>query len=112
MAALSVSSRVEQGHAVAEIVGDFDIFTAAKCRKVLADLIDAGYVDLVVDLDRLDFLDSSGLGVLVGVLRKARAHGGSVRLVCVRPNMLTLFRTTGLGKVFDIYPARGAVQQA
>jgi anti-sigma B factor antagonist len=112
MAALSVSSRVEQGHAVAEIAGDFDIFTAAQCRRALADLIDAGYVDLVVDLDRLDFLDSSGLGVLVGVLRKARAHGGTVRLVCVRPNMLNLFRTTGLGKVFDIYPARSAVQQA
>jgi len=111
MAALSVSSRVEQGHAVTELVGDFDIFTAAECRKALADLIDAGYVDLVVDLDQLDFLDSSGLGVLVGVLRKARSHGGSVRLVCVRPNMLRLFRTTGLGKVFDIYPARGAVQQ-
>jgi anti-sigma B factor antagonist len=111
MSALSVSSRVEQGHAVAEIVGDFDIVTAARCRKAMVDLIDAGYVDLVVDLDRLDFLDSSGLGVLVGVLRKARSHGGSVRLVCVRPNMLRLFRTTGLGKVFDIYPARGAVQQ-
>jgi anti-sigma B factor antagonist len=112
MVALSVSSRVEKGHAVAELVGDFDIFTAAKCRKALADLIDAGYVHLVVDLERLDFLDSSGLGVLVGMLRKARSHGGSLRLVCVRPNMLRLFGTTGLGNVFAIYPARGAIQQA
>ncbi|HWL96222.1 MAG TPA: STAS domain-containing protein [Nocardioidaceae bacterium] len=112
MVALSVSSRVEKGHAVAELVGDVDIFTAAKCRKALADLIDAGHVHLVVDLERLDFLDSSGLGVLVGMLRKARSHGGSLRLVCVRPNMLRLFGTTGLGNVFAIYPARGVVQQA
>ena len=57
----------------------------------------------VVDLEAVEFLDSTGLGVLVGGLKRVRAHEGSLRLVCTQERILKIFRITGLTKVFPIH---------
>ena len=54
-------------------------------------------------MDKVGFLDSTGLGVLVGGLRRVRAHDGSLDLVCTREPILKIFRITGLTEVFGIY---------
>jgi anti-sigma B factor antagonist len=54
-------------------------------------------------MERVDFLDSTGLGVLVGGLKRVRAHDGSLRLVCTQERILKIFRITGLTKVFPIH---------
>ena len=54
-------------------------------------------------MDKVEFLDSTGLGVLVGGLRRVRAHDGSLDLVCTRERILKIFRITGLTKVFGIH---------
>jgi anti-sigma B factor antagonist len=51
----------------------------------------------------VEFLDSTGLGVLVGGLKKVRAHDGSLQLVCSQERLLKIFRITGLAKVFVIH---------
>ena len=51
-------------------------------------------------MEKVDFLDSTGLGVLVGGLKKVRAHDGSMRLICTQERLLKIFRITGLAKVF------------
>ena len=61
-------------------------------------------VVLVIDMSEVEFLDSTGLGVLVGGLKKVRAHDGSLQLVCNQDRLLKIFRITGLTKVFDIHP--------
>jgi len=58
---------------------------------------------VIVDLGGVAFIDSSGLGVLVSALRRARERDGSVRIVCTRDNVLKIFRITGLDKVFPIF---------
>ncbi len=58
---------------------------------------------MIVNLEGVDFLDSTGLGVLVGALKRVRAHEGSLRLVCTQERLLKIFRITGLAKVFPIY---------
>jgi anti-sigma B factor antagonist len=58
---------------------------------------------IVVNLEKVGFLDSTGLGVLVGGLKRVRAHDGSLDLVCTREQILKIFRITGLTKVFGIY---------
>ncbi|MDO8986896.1 MAG: STAS domain-containing protein, partial [Coriobacteriia bacterium] len=57
----------------------------------------------LVDLEQVGFIDSSGLGVLVGGLRRAKENSGAIRLVCSRENILKIFRITGLDKVFPIF---------
>ena len=59
--------------------------------------------NIIVDLQGVGFIDSSGLGVLVGALRRAKERSGSIRLVCDRDNVLKIFRITGLDKVFPIF---------
>ncbi len=54
-------------------------------------------------MDKVGFLDSTGLGVLVGGLKRVRAHDGSLDLVCAQQRILRIFRITGLTQVFGIY---------
>jgi len=58
---------------------------------------------MVVDMEKVEFLDSTALGVLVGGLKRVRAHEGSMELVCTSERLLKIFRITGLTKVFAIH---------
>ena len=68
--------------------------------------------DLVIDMEAVEFLDSTGLGVLVGGLKKVRAHDGSLQLVCTQDRLLKIFRITGLAKVFVIHDSAEAALAA
>ncbi len=83
--------------------GEIDIYTAPRLRELLIDLAGKGSCQLIVDLDKVGFLDSTGLGVLVGGLKRVRPHDGSLDLVCTQEQILRIFRITELTKVFGIY---------
>jgi len=100
---LTVDSRQEGARTVVTVHGEIDVYTAPSLRERLNELVAAGHYDLVVDMEGVDFLDSTGLGVLVGGLKRARAHDGTLRLVCAQEKILKVFRITGLTKVFPIH---------
>lgn len=100
---LSVSSRTHAGRGVVSVVGEVDVYTAPRLRERIADMISSGQHHLVVDLSGVDFLDSTGLGVLVGGLNRIRGHHGSLVLVCGQERILKVFRITGLTGVFPIH---------
>ena len=104
---LSLSTRTEgeppNQRTVLEVGGEIDVYTAPRLREQLVDLVAEGSYHIVVDMERVDFLDSTGLGVLVGGLKRVRAHEGSLRLVCTQERILKIFRITGLTKVFPIH---------
>jgi anti-sigma B factor antagonist len=91
------------GKTVVEVSGEIDVYTAPRLRETLVSLVDAGNYRLIVDMERVEFLDSTGLGVLVGGLKRVRAHDGGIDLVCTQGRILRIFRITGLSKVFNIY---------
>ena len=62
-----------------------------------------GHYQLVANLGKVGFLDSTGFGVLVGGLKRVRAHDGSLDLICTQQRILKIFRITGLAEVFGIY---------
>ena len=100
---LDLNVRKEADHAVLKVAGEIDVYTAPKLREKLIELVNEGSYDLVVDLENVDFLDSTGLGVLVGGLKRVRNHYGSLKLVCTQDKILKIFRITGLTKVFPIH---------
>jgi anti-sigma B factor antagonist len=100
---LSLTTRDEGDRTVVAVGGEIDVYTAPKLREQLVDLVNAGRYHLVVDMEGVEFLDSTGLGVLVGGLKRVRAHDGSLRLVCTQERILKIFRITGLTKVFPIH---------
>ena len=100
---LSVTSRERGDLTIVEVSGEVDVYTAAILREKLADLIDADHTDLVVDLTGVGFLDSTGLGVLVGALKKIRGFGGRLQLVIDQEKVMKVFRITALTQVFTIH---------
>ena len=101
---LSLSTRSQREHTVLEVGGEIDVYTAPQLRERLIELVEGGQQHIVVDMEQVEFLDSTGLGVLVGGLKRVRAQDGSLRLVCGQERILKIFRITGLEKVFSIYP--------
>ena len=79
------------------------MYTAPRLRELLIDLVGKGSYQLVVNLGKVGFLDSAGLGVLVGGLKRVRAHDGSLDLVCTQQRILKTLKITGLTQVFGIY---------
>ena len=94
---LSVTVRRERGAVIAEVTGDIDMSTVAGLRERLFGLADSGQ-PLIVDLNRITFIDSAGLGVLVGTARRANVHGGSLHAVCSRPQTRKLLWLTGVDR--------------
>jgi anti-sigma B factor antagonist len=88
---------------IVDVEGEIDVYTAPRLRELLIDLVNNGHYQLVVNMEKVEFLDSTGLGVLVGGLKRVRAHDGSLDLVCTQERILKIFRITGLTKVFGIH---------
>jgi len=100
---LKLGHYARDGIEVIDVQGEIDIYTAPRLRELLINLVSEGNYQLVVNLDKVGFLDSTGLGVLVGGLRRVRAHDGSLELVCTQQPILKIFRITGLTEVFGVY---------
>ena len=100
---LKLGHYAQGGIEVIDVQGEIDMYTAPRLRELLIDLVSKGSYQLVVNLDKVGFLDSTGLGVLVGGLRRVRVHDGSLDLVCTQQRILKIFRITGLTEVFGIY---------
>jgi anti-sigma B factor antagonist len=85
--------------------GEIDVYTAPRLRQAIIDLVDGGANRIVVDMAKVDFLDSTGLGVLVGGLKRVRLQDGSLAIVATQDKILKIFDITGLNKVFAIHPS-------
>jgi len=88
--------------AVLRVAGEVDLYTAPALRARIRELAAGGAVHLIADLGQVDFLDSTGLGVLVGGLKRLREDGGSLALVITTPRILRVFQITGLTKAFAV----------
>ena len=83
--------------------GDLDVATSPTLRAALVDAASGGKPHIVVDLSQLEFLDSTGLGALIGAEKHAKEKGGEIRLVAHEGQILRLLRITGLLEVFRVY---------
>jgi anti-sigma B factor antagonist len=100
---LTLATNEVDGATIIAVGGEIDVYTAPKLRDKITELVAGGVYDIIVDMEAVEFLDSTGLGVLVGGLKKVRAHDGSLELVCTQDRLLKIFRITGLAKVFVIH---------
>ena len=97
---------------VCHVAGEVDVFTAPQLREALVGAIEEDSHDVVVDLQGVDFLDSTGLGVLVAGLKRVRQYGGDLSLVCTREHILKILDITGLVKVLKVHDSVEAATAA
>jgi anti-sigma B factor antagonist len=101
---LSLSENTIDSQVIVEVRGEVDVHSAPQLRDRLTQVIDGGNKSVVVDLTRLAFIDSTGLGALVAALNHAKSTDAALRVVCSSERLLKLFRITGLHEVFSIFP--------
>jgi len=98
-------------HVVA-VAGEIDLFTAPDLKQRLASLIEAGRRQLVLDLSETTFLDSTGLGVLIGAVKRLRSRDGELVIVNVDETIAKTFEITGLDQIFTIRSSRPEALEA
>lgn len=101
---LRVETRTpREGTAIIALSGEVDVYTSPRVKQEIVDLLNGGTTRLLVDLSGVEYLDSTGLGVLIGGLKRAREREGDLKLLCDNPRILRIFEITGLTKIFDIH---------
>lgn len=103
--ALSVDIKSEHNGAaiIYRLHGSLDLATAPSLRAALIEAANEGKHEIIVDLTELEFLDSTGLGALIGAHRRALENGGRVRLIVRDGPIQRLLNITGLMRIFAVY---------
>jgi anti-sigma B factor antagonist len=91
---------------VVAVRGEIHVSTAPEFSRLLNEVIGAGTTQVVLDLAEVDFIDSTGLSVLLNGLRRVTRRGGRMAIVCTNPTVLRLFVITRLDSTFEIVPTR------
>lgn len=87
-------------HTICRPTGELDAYNVAHFRDALTGLADA--TRLLIDLSDVPFMDSAGLGALIGGIRKVREGGGEVAVACSRPTLTRLLHTTGFDRIVPV----------
>ena len=85
-----------------KLSGEVDIYTSQGLKEKLYEVVESNKADLVIDCTDLNYIDSSGLGILIGTLKKAKSYGRNVYLNNMKDNIRKLFSITGLDKLFIV----------
>lgn len=100
---IRVETRVTGDWAILDVEGEVDVFTAPKLREQIIGLLTAGKDRIVVDLSKVGFMDSTGLGVLVGGLKRVKERDGILSLAGAQGTVLRVLNVTGLNSVFPLH---------
>src|SRR5688500_17738925 len=90
-------------YTVVTVRGEVDLASSPGLRDCLVELTETEAPRIVVDLEEVGFIDSTGIGVLVGGIKRARRQGGELALVCTQRRILKVLEITGLTRVFPVY---------
>jgi anti-sigma B factor antagonist len=103
MAELDVRTQTLGGCLIVRVVGELDVATAPVLREHILGQLALGQTRIVIDMSRVPFVDSTGLGALIVAHDEATARGGSVRLACARRSVLRVFEITRTDRLFELY---------
>ena len=82
--------------------GELDVSTADELKKYLHKLVDEKNIDMKLNLENLDYIDSTGLGVMIGILKRLKIENKEVYIEKPKNNVRKIFNITGLDKVFKM----------
>lgn len=102
---LKISNQSHNDYDIVVVHGEIDLYTAQHLQSELVSVLDAGAQRLVLDLSQVGFCDSTGMNVLLAVMRQAREQEGDLELAAPCPAVLKILSVTGLDRVFTVYDA-------
>ncbi len=109
---LDINVTREAGVPIIKLEGEVDIYTCPQLKETIIRLIDEGNYHIIIDMQNVPYIDSAGLGVLVGARRRVGEHDGSIAMVNPNPSVHKVLEITRLTKIFDVYPDNEAALAA
>ncbi|MBD3291117.1 anti-sigma factor antagonist [candidate division KSB1 bacterium] len=104
MKMLDIQSKKVDNAVIINIKGDVDLYSSPQIRKVLLELIQKESPAIFVDLQEVNYMDSSGVATLVEALQRAKKYGGRLFIYHLQGAVQDVFELSRLDKVFQIYP--------
>lgn len=92
----------ENGFWDVSLQGELDVSTADKLKEHLHNLADEKILDMEINLENLDYIDSTGLGAMIGVLKKLKTDNKEIYIINPKSNVKKIFTITGLDKIFKV----------
>lgn len=83
-------------------IGEVDIYTSLELKNKTYKLIEENNQDIIINGENLDYIDSTGLGVIMGIYKKLKEKNLNIKILNLKPNIYKLFDITGLNKIFNI----------
>jgi anti-anti-sigma factor len=110
---LTMSKRLDQSNIrTVRLSGRIDAAAVPSVQKAVREAMAAGAFKIVIDLADASFISSSGLRVLLLLVRELRKQGGDIRLCAARPQVAEVFHLTGFDRIFELYPSREAAAES
>lgn len=103
---------LEANITLVRLKGRLDAMTCSEVKATLREFVEKGRLRIIIDLQNVPFIDSSGLTALVSGLRLAREKGGNIALSSIQPQAQTVFRLTMLDRIFSVYPTVDEAKQS
>jgi len=101
---MEISTRVlDDKIVVLDIVGEIDLYNAPDIKETIKKCISEGNTQIIINLDKVSYIDSSGIGVLISSLTNLKKIGGGLKIINVYAPILKVFKMTKLDKFFDIF---------
>lgn len=91
------------GLPVAKVAGEIDVYTVPEFKAAVNKAIEVGAMDLIIDLTKVDYMDSSGFGILLGAAKRVRPKGGTINLVGCSEAIERMLKITRLDTIFGTY---------
>lgn len=110
---INVTTReINETAAALEVAGEIDVYASPSVKEAINGLIDKNFTNLIISLEEVRYIDSTGLGVLIGALKKIREKDGKVLIVCGNPQLKKIFNITGLVRIFSMYETMAEAEKA
>lgn len=100
---LEITPKVENDRLILNLEGELDTYNCGQLRSAIVEHVEKGHVNVIVDMTGVEYIDSTGLGSLVGGLKRVSERGGTMRIVTSNAQILKVFEITGLDRVFPIH---------
>lgn len=99
---LEIENKIQDSIIEIKPIGEVDIYTSPKLKNQIFALIEERNTDIIIDGESLEYIDSTGLGVLMSIYKKMQENSLNLNIINLKPNIYKLFDITGLNKVFNI----------
>lgn len=109
---LQLSHRFEQGIPVVDVDGEIDVYTVPKFKEHLSQIIEEGHTHLLINLNNVQYMDSSGFGALLGATKRLRPEGGTLGLVGSNQVITRMLKITRLNTIFDMFDSENEAIQS